>query len=81
MLVDSASALSMHTNMLLASENGREVSTAIDEVTDLLSRSDIGSTAGKLMVEVETRVKSTGLSEKCRELSKVLSSTPAGAAP
>jgi hypothetical protein len=81
MLVDSASALSMHTNMLLASENGREVSTAIEEVTDLLSQSDIGCTAGKLMVEVETRVKSTGLSDKCRELSKVLSSTPAGVHP
>ena len=77
-LVNSACALSMHTHMLLASETGRDVSSAVDEVSDLLSHADIASSASNLLVEVESRVKSTGLSEQCRELSKVLSSTPAG---
>lgn len=80
MLVNSASALSMHTHMLLASEHGREVTSAVEEVADLLSQADIGSSAGKLFVEVEARIRSTGLADQCRELSKVLSSTPAGAA-
>jgi hypothetical protein len=79
-LVNSASALSMHTHMLLASEHGREVTTAVEEVADLLSQSDIGSSAGKLFVEVEGRIRSTGLAEQCHELTKVLSCTPAGAA-
>lgn len=81
LLVNSASALSMHTHMLLASEHGREVTTAVGEVADVLSHSDVGSSAGKLFAEVESRIKSTGLAEQCRELSTVLSSTPAGIAP
>lgn len=78
-LVNSACALSMHTHMLLASETGRDVTSAVEEVADLLAHSDVGSSAGKLFVEVESRVKSTGLADQCRELSKVLSATPAGA--
>ncbi len=78
-LVNSASALSMHTHMLLASENGRDVATAAEEVAHLLSHPDIASSAGKLLDEVESRVQSTGLKDQCRELSKVLSSTTAGA--
>jgi hypothetical protein len=80
LLVNSASALSMHTHMLLASENGRQVSSAVGEVADMLSQSDIGSSAGNLLAVVEARVQSAGLADQCRELSSVLSSTPAGAA-
>ena len=80
LLVNSASALSMHTHMLLASENGRQVSSAVGEVADMLSQSDIGSSAGNLLAVVEARVQSAGLADQCRELSNVLSSTPAGAA-
>jgi hypothetical protein len=80
-LVNSASALSMHTHMLLASESGREVSSAAEEVVNMLSSSEVGSSAAKLLDQVESRVKSTGLSDQFRQLSKVLSSTPAGASP
>jgi hypothetical protein len=79
-LVNSASALSMHTHMLLASEHGREVTNAVEEVAHVLCQSDVGSSAGKLFMEVESRINSAGLAEQFRELSKVLSSTPAGVA-